>query len=210
MTDLSGTDTDAPVSRNHCAPPELGPHDGPRGGRKDGTSVTSYIRTQGAIAAVINIVINPLLAWLTHRGTGFVPLAGSSGAIVDVALTSVLLSLLVALFTAPAVRRDLGKQRVRVTEGCPRAGRWLCQLPARAWPLGLLLGLSAACVVTLAFWLLDALGLSGLSFAAFAAFKAVYTGLLAFVVTRWVILRQLVEARRRLQPFTSEPQQYVG
>lgn len=207
MTDVSGADTGAPVNRNDGSRREFGPPcGGSRVERADGMSVVSYIRKQGAIAAIINVVVNPLLAWLTHRGMSFVPLTGSSGVMVDVALTSVLLSLLVALFTTPAMRRDLRNQRVTVTEGSPPARRWLGQLPARAWSLGLLLGLGAACAVTLAFWLLDALGLSGLSFAEFVAFKAGYTGLLAFVVTRWVILRQLTPALADLSRSPHEPQ----
>jgi hypothetical protein len=187
----------------NCAPPRLGPPDGRQVDGTDGMSVTAYVRRAGTVAAVVNVVLNPLLAWLTHRARGFVPLAGSSGVIVDVALTSVLLSLLVALFTVPAAKRDLGNQRVRMTEGCPRAGHLLSKLPARAWSLGLLLGVGVACVVTLVFWLFGVLGLSGLPFTEFVAFKAVYTGLLAFVVTRWVILRELTEALRRLESVTS-------
>lgn len=113
--------------------------------------------------------------------------------VVDTAVTSVVLTLLVTLFTTSGVRQALQTGRVRATEGFPRAGRLLSQLPRRAWSLGLLLGLGIACVLTpLTFGLFNALGFSGLPLAWFALFKAMYTGPLGFVVTRWVILRQLL------------------
>jgi len=40
--------------------------------------------------------------------------------------------------------------------------------------------------------LVNALGFSGLPLAGFTLFKAMYTGPLGFIVTRWVILRQLL------------------
>jgi hypothetical protein len=154
--------------------------------------VDSYIRTQGINCAVINMVLNPVVAWLGNRQMDFTPLGGDSSIVVDTAVTCIVLSLLVALFTASAVRRDLHAGRVKATDGSPRAGRLLSHLPRQAWALGLLLGLGIACVLTpLTFGLFYALGFSGLPFAGFALFKSIYTAPLGFVVTRWVILRQL-------------------
>jgi uncharacterized BrkB/YihY/UPF0761 family membrane protein len=122
----------------------------------------------------------------------FTPLTGDGSVVVDTAITSIVLSLLVALFTASGARKALKAGQFQVTGDSPRPGRLLSFLPRKAWALGLLLGLGAACVLTpLTFGLFHALGLSGLSFAGFALFKAGYTPLLGFVVTRWVILRQL-------------------
>ncbi len=99
-----------------------------------------------------------------------------------------------ALFTVAGVRRDLQAGRLSATEGYPRAGRLLSHLPKQVWALGLLVGLGVALVFTpFTFGLFSALGFSGLSFAGFALFKAVYTPLVGFVVTRWVILRQLAD-----------------
>ncbi|MFD6228686.1 hypothetical protein ACFWFZ_17640 [Streptomyces sp. NPDC060232] len=152
--------------------------------------VTSYIRKQGTIAGIINVVINSLITWLGHRRTGFVPLGGL---VVDVAVTSILLSLLVSLFASAGVRHDFEAGRVRATGEPPEAGRALSRLPARWWALGLLIGLGVAVTATVVLRLLGALGLSGLPLAGFVAFMAVYTGLLGYAVTRWVILRQLAE-----------------
>jgi len=155
--------------------------------------VDAYIRTQGINCAVINMVLNPVVAWLGNRQMDFMPLSGGNSIVVDTAVTSIVLSLLVALFTASGVRQALHNGRVQVTDGSPRAGRLLSHLPRKAWALGLLLGLGIACVLTpLTFGLFLALGFSGLPFAWFALFKAIYTAPLGFVLTRWVILRQLL------------------
>jgi len=155
--------------------------------------VASYIRRQGIICAVINVALNPVVAWLGYRQLDFVPLWGRNSIVVDTAVTSVILSLLVTLFTTSGVRQALQTGRVRATDGFPRAGRLLSHLPDRAWPLGLLLGLGVAFVLTpITFGLFQVLGYSGLPLAGFALFKAMYTGPLGFAVTRWVILRQVL------------------
>jgi hypothetical protein len=155
--------------------------------------VASYIRTQGVICALINVVLNPVVAWLSYRQMDFVPLWGRNSIIVDTAVTSVVLSLLVTLFATSGVCQALHTARVRATNGFPRTGGLLSHLPKQAWSLGLLLGLGIAGVLTpLTFGLFQAFGFSGLPLAGFALFKAMYTGPLGFVVTRWVILRQLL------------------
>jgi hypothetical protein len=55
----------------------------------------------------------------------------------------------------------------------------------------LLLGAAAAVVVAVACWLLDLLGVSGLTLKQMLVVKAAYFGLLGFAVARWTILRQL-------------------
>ena len=155
--------------------------------------VDSYIRTQGMTCAVINAVLNPVVAWLGNRQMDFMPLWGRNSIVVDTAVTSIVLSLLVALFVTAGVYRDLKAGRVGGTNGFSWKGRLLSRLPSQAWALGLMFGFSIAIVLTpLTLGLFHLIGITGLSFAAFALFKTVYTGLLAFVVTRWVILRQLL------------------
>ncbi len=70
-------------------------------------TINSYIRKQGIICAVANVVINPALAWLTNRQMDFMPLSGGGSIVVDTAVTCIVLSLLVALFTASGLGRDL-------------------------------------------------------------------------------------------------------
>jgi len=156
-------------------------------------SVKIYIRTQGITAAIINAVLNPVLAWLVNRKMEFIPLSGGHSIVTDTAVTSVLLSLLVALFVTSGVHRDLKAGRVTATSGFSRKGRLLSRLPSQAWALGLVIGFGIAFVlIPLTLGLFHLIGVTGLSFVGFALFKAVYTGLLGFVVTRWVILRQLL------------------
>jgi hypothetical protein len=158
-------------------------------------SVKVYIRTQGISAAVINAVLNPMLAWILNPKMKFMPLSGGHSIVMDTAITSVILSLLVALFVTSGVHRDLKAGRVTAINGLSRKGRPLSRLPRQAWALGLMLGFGIAFVlISLMLGLFHLIRIYGLSFAGFALFKAVYTGLLGFVVTRWVILRQLLLA----------------
>ncbi|MFZ2175023.1 MAG: hypothetical protein WAW17_13540 [Rhodococcus sp. (in: high G+C Gram-positive bacteria)] len=157
------------------------------------TSVASYIRTQATITALVNVVVNPLLGWVTNRGKDFIPLWSLEGISLDLVLTSIILSVLVALFAAGGAHRELRAGHLTTTPGSPRAGPVLSRLPSGAWPLGLLIGVAAAVVATLVVWILHLLGLTGLSFWAFLLLKAVYGGCLGCLVARWVILRQLAE-----------------
>lgn len=149
----------------------------------------SYIRIQGAVAAVLNAIINPALAWLLNRKMESVALGDVA---VDAAVTSLCVSLLVALCAAPGARRAVRSGQLADLEGAGREA-WLRRLPSKSWALGLLFG--ACATVLLVLFILGAFrlaGLPGLSFPGFAVLKAVYTGILGYAVTRWVILRQVL------------------
>lgn len=151
----------------------------------------AYVRRQSRIAGLVNVVLNPLLAWLAYRRVDFLPLWAGRGVVVDLAVTSVILSLLVALFMTNGLRRDLGAGRVVPPADGPRAGPVLARLPGGAWSLGLLLGVTAAGVAVAACGLLHALGESGVPLSVYLLAKAVYCGVLGYVVARWVLLRRL-------------------
>lgn len=155
------------------------------------TPVASYIRTQATVAAIFNAVLNPLFGWLSNKGTDFMPLWASDGIARATATSTIILSLLVALFTAHGANHELNAGRISTHGGTPEAGRLLSRLPRRGSLLGLLLGVGVALLVTLVFWLLHLLGVSGLSLPVFLVFIGVYGGSLGFLVARWVILRQL-------------------
>jgi multidrug efflux pump subunit AcrB len=155
----------------------------------------SYIHAQGVAAAVINAVLNPAITWLGNRRMAFVPLSGDNSIIVDIAVTSIVLSLLVSLFVTPAAQRELRAGRRTGSETVFAESGVLAHLPSKAWSFGLLIGVVAAAVIApLLFATLRALGFDGLSFAGFIILKAVYTAALGFAVTRWVILRQVLLA----------------
>lgn len=126
----------------------------------------------------------------------FVPLAGDNSIIVDTAVTSIVLSLLVSLFVAPAARREFRAGRLTGSATAFAESGVLAHLPSTAWSFGLLMGVVAAAVVTpLTLATFRVLGSSGLSFAGFIVLKAVYTAALGSLVTRWVILRQMLHCR---------------
>jgi len=152
-------------------------------------SADSYVRKQAVVTGLVNVVVNPLLAWAGKRGTSFVPLWSADGIVVDIALTAIILSLLVAWFSAAGVRRAL-RTGLDAVDG-PQPGRWLARLPSGASALGLSLGVAAAVVSVLAIWVLHLLGVSGLSTGWFLVLKAVYGGVLGYLVARWVMVRQL-------------------
>ncbi len=154
--------------------------------------IEKYIRIQAIICAIINILVNPALSWLVNRKMEFMPLWGENCIVVDTAITLIIMPLLVALFTAAGVRKALKNGQFAADAGFPRAGYLLSRLPENAWGLGIMIGLGSVLVfLPLTLGLFHVLGISGLLFAEFALFKAFYTGSLAFLVTRWVIIRQL-------------------
>lgn len=155
-----------------------------------GTTATTYVRTQAAAAALVNAVLNPLIESVLNHQKGFQPFAGSDGVIVNMALTSIILSVLVALFAARGAHHKLAAGGIAAGR-LIGSTRLLMRLPGRAGWLGLVLGLGAAAVVGITLWLLDLAGVSGVPFFVLLIFKAVYCGLLGFAVARWTILRQL-------------------
>jgi hypothetical protein len=156
-------------------------------------SVRSYIRSQGVACAVINAVLNPAIAWLGNRQMAFVPLSGDNSIVVDTAVTSIVLSLLVSLFATPAVHRELRAGQITGSDAVFWERRVLSHLPVQAWSVGLLIGVVAAAILTpLIFGVFRMVGASGLPFALFALLKAGYTPALGYLVTRWVILRQVM------------------
>ena len=131
----------------------------------------AYVRRQAIGAAVVNAVVNPALEWVLNRTRGFQPFLGANGVAANLVVTSVILSVLVALFAARGARRKLAIS--------PRRPGWL----------GACSGVGAAVAVVAALWLLDRSGVAGLSFPAFVMVKAGYCGFLGFVVVRLTLWR---------------------
>lgn len=150
----------------------------------------SYVQQQAAIAAGINVVVNPALAWVGNREMAFVPV---DALVINVLITSLILSWLVAVFSALGARHELGAGHAIPAPGHPSERRVLSKMPARSWVFGLLSGAAAGLVMVAVFLLLSGLGFSGMSFWAYLVFLAVYTGVLAFAVARSMILRQAVQ-----------------
>ena len=155
-------------------------------------SVESFIRKSGLIAGGCNIVLNSLFSWLGNMAMTEVP---QGSAAVDTVITSMVMSLLMALFISVDTRRALTSGTIALSVPDHSAGRLLRRLPARPWKLGLLLGLAVAVVLTSCMMgLFSLFGVTALSFFAFLSIKVVYSMLLGYAVARWVILRQLIAA----------------
>ena len=155
--------------------------------------VKAYILLQATICALINMIVNPLVSWIGNRAMQFTPL---TGILVDMAITCLIMSTLIALFTVSSVRRDIKAGKIRADDRAVRAAGLLSRLPRSWWALGLLLGAGFASVlVPVTCGVAAILGLPGLTFGWLVLLKIVYTGAVAFAVTRWLILRQLEAAR---------------
>lgn len=154
-------------------------------------AAADYVRVQASVAALVNVAINPVIDWLSHRGKGALPVWSSDGLVVNFVATSLILSVLVALFATFGVRHELRTRRITVTDDSVSAPRWLTRLPGTGWLLGVLFGTAAALFVVAAAALLHTADVTTLSLGWLLAVKAAFAGGLAFLVARWVIVRQL-------------------
>jgi hypothetical protein len=151
----------------------------------------SYIQTQATSSAIINMIVNPAMSWLGNRDMQVTPLTGVA---MDMTITCLVMSTLIALFITLGLKRALKSGNIKANYAASSAGV-LSRLPRSWWVLGLTLGLGFAIVlVPLSLGLLTLFGLSELPFWGLVILKILYPGTVAFVVTKWVILRQLQAA----------------
>lgn len=150
----------------------------------------SYIRRRGTTTAMINALVNVVVTWVTYRKMESVPL---SAIIADTATTSIVMSLLMTLFAASGVRRELRAAHLAIPPDVVHGKGLLGLLPQTPWPLGIVLGVAIAVVlVSLALATSHLVGIRELPFVRFVMIKAAYTALFGFGVTRWVVLRQVI------------------
>ena len=152
-------------------------------------SMEHFIHKNGLIAGACNLVVNPLLAWLGNRAMDDLPLCPA--VLLDTGITCVIMALLISLFVAADTRRAV-RSGIIEPASRPSCPKWLLRLPGRPWLFGLLLGGIIAVPVMLCLSLTCRIpGIPSMSFVLFVLLKAVYTPPLAYLITRWVILRQL-------------------
>ncbi|QZY46961.1 hypothetical protein K5L12_04165 [Mycolicibacterium austroafricanum] len=144
------------------------------------STVGGYLRTQATIAGLVNLVLNPAIDWLTSRHKPVQPVWGVNGLVVNFVITSLILATLVGAFAARGVRREA------------RAGRLgVRRPPQRGWLTGLGLGAAAAAVSVAVAWLLQTVGVATASLTALMLVKAVYSGVLGYLVAGWVIRKHV-------------------
>lgn len=150
--------------------------------------VQSYIRSQATVSAIINMIVNPTVSWLSNPPMEPVSLTGVA---IDMAITCLIMSTVIAYFISAGTQKALraGKLEARY----PERGSALARLPKSWFLFGLSVGIGCALVlVPLMFGLFKLFGVEALPFWGLAGFKAIYTGTLAYLVSKWVIERQLV------------------
>ena len=151
-------------------------------------------------AAIVNLVLSALIAWLSVRNEDAVPrwavpLVDRPSTIADTVGTFFILPLLTCLIFTAVARRELRHGRVE-----PLGWDWspqsvLRRLPRSAWRRGVALG--ALCTAALgppAVALIVVLGVGDLSTGEFVTYKAVFGVALGLVVTPIVALWALSEA----------------
>jgi hypothetical protein len=151
-------------------------------------------------AAIVNLILNALIAWLSVRNEDSVPrwavpLLDKPSTITDTVGTFFILPLLTCLIFTAVARRELRHGRVM-----PLGWSWspksaLRRLPRSTFRRGLALG--ALCTAALgppAVALIVILGVDDLSVGEFVTFKAVFGVVLGMLVTPIVALWALSEA----------------
>ena len=143
---------------------------------------------QGIGTALINVVINGIVAGLIFQQFETVPLWGWTSIADDTLGTTFLL--LLCLIATPLARRDVRKGRIPPLER-QRARHWYFRwLPAsarlRAVVLGCICLLTLGPLTILGFTLLS---VSSLPFWPFIAYKSLFAGLLGPLVGTWAIVR---------------------
>jgi len=154
----------------------------------------SYIRVQATISALINMIVNPLVTWLLNRGMQPDTLPAI---LIDMSITCIVMSTAIAFFVSPGARRAVTAGGLAIDHKALGAGL-LDRLPVRPAILGIALGTGCATLLVPLTWVVFVqLGWSGLAFWDLILLKILYTGTMAFLVTRWVILRQWQALRQQ-------------
>lgn len=150
------------------------------------------------MTAVVNLLVNGLIAWLTtigrhHLGLISVPLVGAPSLITDTLGTFVILPITTSILCSAGVR---GYQRRGLLDPTTLAGhgpmRWLVRLPSGDLRAGFVLaGLSVALFAPGSCALLVGLVSGGVSRQAFVIYKALLGVALGALVTPVVAIRAM-------------------
>ncbi|MET3761699.1 hypothetical protein [Sphingomonas sp. UYEF23] len=146
-----------------------------------------YVRTEMAIAAVINAALSAVFVWLAFGGQAVVPVLGWRGLAVDTVPQSLMVALMSCLVPTVLTRRRLAAGRVTALSAGRRWPRHaLVRALLVAVPIAALAGLAGVAVLPLT-------GPSW-SFGAVAALKPLYGALLGAIIARLAVLLALGDA----------------
>ena len=152
----------------------------------------------GLVAALVNLLFNGFLAWLSYGRRPVVTVWWGDGYAIDLILTYFLLSFITTLLVGRLVRQMIRSGELAKVSWSRRTYWVVGWLPAGRWTrAALVAGLAAfvmAGLVLGAFWLVDLQVLSGLMA---VLWKAGTTALLAFIVTPWVARAALADESGR-------------
>jgi hypothetical protein len=151
------------------------------------------------VTAVMNVVLNSVIAWLSLGGRPSVPLwsvplAGGPGILTDTIGTLFLLPLTTSLLCTTSVWHELRRGRLLPLRG---SDVWcaITRLPARRLPQGLVLGtLSALLLGPPLVLLMHALGVGDVSGQAFMIYKVSFAVGLGVLVTPLIAARAMTPA----------------
>jgi hypothetical protein len=150
---------------------------------------------QGVGSAVINFVINGVIAWAMFRSMITVPLWGQQSIAGDTIGTSFMLPFITCLIVTPLVHRQIRSGKIPRLEWRRAAHPALGRLPGSTVPRALVFGIICAIAVApLAVWALSVLDVTQMSLWRFLTFKATYAAALAAVVTPLIGLCVLGDA----------------
>lgn len=152
---------------------------------------------QGLGAALINFVLNGIIAWTMFHGLEVVPLWGEQSIGGDTIGTTFLLPLITCLVVTPLARGQIRSGRLKPLGWTPASHPALGRLPAGTFRRALALGAMCTLIVAPITLSLLASQLAAMSFWRFIAFKATFAAVLAAAVTPlialWAIAQTPVE-----------------
>ncbi|MCE1246808.1 MAG: hypothetical protein LWY06_09200 [Firmicutes bacterium] len=157
-------------------------------------TIESYIRVQSMTAAIINAIVNPALAWLMNQKIAPVSLWQGSSIAMDTIITSIILSLLVAHFSASGTGSALKSGQMEIKPDMAEQNRFIRYLPKKPWQTGLLFSF---CNMLILLPLLTAIfniaGIITIPFSVFAIYKSIFTATLAYITASCTIKKELAK-----------------
>jgi len=153
-----------------------------------------YLVTEHMIgSAVVNIVLNALIAWLSFRPLAAVPMWGQQSIFGDLVGTCIVLPTLNCLIVTQIVRMHIRRGRIGALDWSGPAGGLLQRFPRNPLLRGLAGGVLTAIVfVPLIGGPLVASGIDGMQLLHFVVFKASYAAVMAACVQPFIALWALM------------------